>query len=41
MDRIKAEQIWKQSLGNPKAKFREGQWEAIIETINKRKLNGK
>ncbi len=36
MDRIKAEQILKQSLGNPKAKFREGQWEAIDALVNQK-----
>ena len=36
MNRIKAEQILKQSLGNPKAKFREGQWEAIDALVNQK-----
>ena len=36
MDRIKAEHILKQSLGNPKAKFREGQWEAIDALVHQK-----
>ena len=34
MDRTSAEYILKQSLGNPEAKFREGQWEAIDALVN-------
>jgi len=36
MDRTSAEHILKQSLGNPKAKFREGQWEAIDALVNQK-----
>ncbi|EQA02078.1 putative ATP-dependent DNA helicase [Glaesserella parasuis SW114] len=36
MDKRTAELILKQALNDPSAQFREGQWEAIDATVNKR-----
>lgn len=35
-DRSKAEQLLQRALGNPGARFREGQWEAIDSLVNQR-----
>ena len=36
-DRSNAEELLQRALGNPRARFREGQWEAIDALVNQRR----